>query len=99
MTLREYISSKLASLGYTPSEADFLDISAQCDIDQQATADTIPLAEVGLITLIPLVLARPNVSESGFSLNYNSEGLKSYYSLLCRKHGMRDELAPRISFR
>lgn len=98
MTLRDYISSKLASLGASPSEADFVDMALTLDITEEATEATIAEAEKAIALLIPQLIARPDVSEGGFSMRMNRQALSEYYSSLCKKHGLYNQLVKRVTF-
>lgn len=98
MTIKDYISSKLASLGYRPSEADFLDISVSVSLDTEASSGNIGLAEMALLDFLPMLMARPDISESGFSMRA-SRGIRDYYSFLCKKHGVNNRFSPKVTFR
>lgn len=104
MNVREYISSKFQSFGIQLSEADLLDMSlnARKGLDEEMSQVNIGAVSVAMALFIPSLLARPtSISESGFSMSWNSQGLKDYYSLLCKKYGLKDELndnKPKISF-
>lgn len=104
MTFREYISSKFQSFGIQLSEADLLDISLRSSIglDDEVDGGTIDQVSVGIVRFIPTLLLRAtSISESGFSMSWNIDGIKSYYSMLCKQYGLEDELntnKPKISF-
>ena len=38
--------------------------------------------------------------ESGFSMSWNIQGIKDYYSFLCKQYGLKDELGnkPKVTF-
>ena len=95
MNVREYISSKFQSFGIQVSEADLLDMSlnARVNIEDDVDADVIDNISVAIAQFIPSLLLRPtSINESGFSMSWNSQGVKDYYSLLCKKYGLKDEL-------
>lgn len=95
MIVREYISSKFQSFGIQVSEADLLDMSlnARVNIEDDVDADVIDNISVAIAQFIPSLLLRPtSINESGFSMSWNSQGVKDYYSLLCKKYGLKDEL-------
>ena len=104
MNVREYISSKFQSFGIQLSEADLLDMSlnARKGLDEEMSQVNIGAVSVAMALFIPSLLARPtSISESGFSMSWNIQGIKDYYSLLCRQYGLKDELndnKPKISF-
>ena len=95
MNVREYISSKFQSFGIQVSEADLLDMSlnALVNIEDDVDADVINNISVAIARFIPSLLLRPtSINESGFSMSWNTQGIKDYYSLLCKKYGLKDEL-------
>nr|DAX58356.1 MAG TPA: hypothetical protein [Caudoviricetes sp.] len=95
MNVREYISSKFQSFGIQVSEADLLDMSlnARVNIEDDVDADVINNISVAIARFIPSLLLRPtSINESGFSMSWNTQGIKDYYSLLCKKYGLKDEL-------
>ena len=95
MNVREYISDKFQSFGIQVSEADLLDMSlnARMDIDDDVTADGLDAISVAIARFIPSLLLRAtSISESGFSMSWNIQGIKDYYYLLCKQYGLKDEL-------
>nr|DAV62354.1 MAG TPA: hypothetical protein [Caudoviricetes sp.] len=95
MNVRKYISSKFQSFGIQVSEADLLDMSlnARVNIEDDVDADVIDNISVAIARFIPSLLLRPtSINESGFSMSWNTQGVKDYYSLLCKKYGLKDEL-------
>lgn len=95
MTVKDYISSKFQSFGIQVSEADLLDMSlnAHANVDDDVEPDTIGSISVAIAHFIPSLLLRPtSINESGFSMSWNTQGVKDYYSLLCKKYGLKDEL-------
>ena len=75
-------------------------VNIEDDVD--ADADVIDNISVAIARFIPSLLLRPtSINESGFSMSWNPQGLKDYYSLLCKQYGLKDELndnKPKISF-
>nr|DAR85292.1 MAG TPA: hypothetical protein [Caudoviricetes sp.] len=95
MSIKEYISTKFQSFGIQVSEADLLDMSlnARVNIEDDVDADVIDNISVAIARFIPSLLLRPtSINESGFSMSWNTQGVKDYYSLLCKKYGLKDEL-------
>ena len=95
MNVRDYISGKFQSLGIKVSEADLLDMSlnAKVAIDDDVMSDNVDSISVAIAHFIPTLLLRPtSINESGFSMSWNTQGIKDYYSLLCKKYGLKDEL-------
>lgn len=95
MTVRKYISDKFQSFGIQVSEADLLDMSfnARRGLEDEVTADMMDSISVAIARFIPSLLLRAtSINESGFSMSWNTQGVKDYYYLLCKKYGLKDEL-------
>ena len=95
MTVKEYISGKFQSFGIQLSEADLLDMSlnAHKELEDDVSQEYIGSVSVAMARFIPSLLLRAtSISESGFSMSWNIQGIKDYYSLLCRQYGLKDEL-------
>ena len=54
---------------------------------------------VAIAKFIPSLLLRAtSISESGFSMSWNIQGIKDYF--LCKQYGLKDELSskPKVTF-
>ena len=102
MTVREYISDKFQSFGMQVSEADLMDMSLNAKVSPDDEVTSTGAISVAIANFIPSLLLRAtSISESGFSMSWNTQGIKDYYSLLCRQYGLKDELndnKPKIRF-
>ena len=96
MTVNDYISQKFQTFGINLSEADLLEISLSSMI-----TSNIGLISVSMAEFIPSLLLRAtSISENGFSMSWNIQGVKEYYSFLCKKYGLEDTLSdkPKVRF-
>ena len=79
-----------------------MSLNANANVDDDVEPDTIGSISVAMALFIPSLLLRASsISESGFSMSWNIQGIKDYYSLLCKKYGLKDELndnKPKIRF-
>lgn len=103
MTVNDYISQKFQTFGINLSEADLLEISLSSEVSGEDEMDpsNIGLVSVAMAKFIPSLLLRAtSISENGFSMSWNTQGLKEYYSFLCKKYGLEDTLAdkPKVRF-
>ncbi len=104
MTSGEYATQKFQTFGINLSEADLLDISLNSGIESDAEMSTanISSVSVGMAKFIPSLLLRAtSISESGFSMSWDREGIKQYYAYLCRTYGLKDEIntdKPTVNF-
>lgn len=103
MTVNEYISQKFQSFGINLSEADLLDmcLNAKISGEDEMNKDCHGRVSVSIAKFIPSLLLRAtSISESGFSMSWDIQGIKDYYSFLCKKYGLKDELTnkPKVTF-
>lgn len=99
MQVQDYIKDKFQSFGIQLSGAEILDLSlnnsfALTDDMSESNLEAVSIAMAGIM---PTIMARPDVSEGGFSLRINKEALKSYYSFLCSKYNIENTALNTIS--
>ena len=104
MTIREYITSKFQSFGINVSDADLVDMLNDTNffMEDECIGCAVDVSNIAMIIFIPNILLRPtSISESGFSMTWDREGIKEYYSIMCKRYGMDNELSdtPIIEFR
>lgn len=103
MTVNEYISQKFQSFGINLSEADLFDMCLNADVngEDEMNEDCRGRVFIAIAKFIPSLLLRAtSISESGFSMSCNIQGIKDYYSFLCKQYGLKDELSnkPKVTF-
>ena len=99
MIVGDYIKQKFQTFGIQLSEADLLDISLE--VNDEVTEDNKLKISVSIAKFIPSLLLRAqSISESGFSMSWNIQGVKDYYSWACKEYGLKDELSdkPKVTF-
>ena len=98
MTNKEYLTK---SLGGLHVEDDDIDIILQkSGIDGEANAD-VRGCDVAVYKRMSVVLkgTTQNVSEGGYSVSWNMEGVKMFYSALCGELGLEDVLSGKAKVR
>lgn len=103
MTVNDYIQQKFQTFGIQLSEADLLDMSLNSKIsgEGEMNEDCYDRVSVAIAKFIPSLLLRAtSIGESGFSMSWDLQGIKDYYSLLCKQYGLKDELSnkPKCTF-
>ena len=103
MIAKNYISQKFQTFGINLSEADLLDMCLNSKIsgEDEMNEDCQTRVSVAIAKFIPSLLLRAtSISESGFSMSWNIQGIKDYYSFLCKRYGLKDELGnkPKVTF-
>lgn len=95
--VNDYIQQKFQTFGIQLSEADLLDIVEDAGLEEgdvERDASNKACVSVAIAKFIPSLLLRAtSISESGFSMSWNIQGVKDYYSFLCEKYGLKDELS------
>ena len=103
MKARDYIKQKFQTFGINLSEADLLDMCLNSKIsgEDEMNEECYGRVSVAIVKFIPSLLLRAtSISESGFSMSWNIQGIKDYYSWLCKQYGLKDELSnkPKVTF-
>lgn len=103
MTVRDYIEQKFQTFGINLSEADLWDMCLNSKVggEDEMGEDCYGFVSVAIAKFIPSLLLRAtSISESGFSMSWNLQGIKDYYSWVCKKYGLKDELSnkPKVTF-
>ena len=103
MTVKDYISQKFQAFGIQLSEAELLDMCLNSKIsgEDEMSPSNIGLVSVAMAKFIPSLLLRAtSISENGFSMSWDTKGVKEYYSFLCKKYGLEDTLSdkPKVRF-
>ena len=107
MTINEYISDRFKGFNIKLSESNLSDICHLSDVDGSEEYDKgfYDAISVGIVKFIPELLLMPassSISEGGFSksTSWDIEGVKVFYSLMCKKYGLKDNLSnkPKVTF-
>ena len=103
MTVNAYIQQRFQTFGISLSEADLFDmcLNARISGEGEMNKDCYGLVAVAIAKFIPSLLLRAtSINEGGFSMSWNIQGIKDYYSFLCKQYGLKDELSnkPKVTF-
>lgn len=100
MTFREYVTAMVGRFGVPQSEIDFMlieqEINPAADV---VTSEDKRNAKLSVYYQMPIILSGlQNVSEGGYSVSWNIDGIKTWYSILCGQLGLEDDLngIPRV---
>lgn len=93
MTVGEYVKLKLSQWSFDYSE-DLLSaeiykagIESSSEFNENTNTDKV------FYNILPDILFIPkSVSEGGYSVTYNSEGMTAYYELVCKRLGLPNML-------
>ena len=104
MKVSDYIRQTFRDFGVALSDANLLTILLPMKIsgEDEMNEDCYDRVSVAMAKFIPSLLLRPtSIGESGFSMSWDIKGIKDYYSFLCKKYGLKDELntdKPKVKF-
>lgn len=101
MKVKDYIIQRFQTFGINLSEADLCDMCQGIDGEGEVNDAVLGKVKVSIAKFIPALLLRAtSINESGFSMSWNIEGVKDYYSYLCKQYGLKDELnqKPKVTF-
>lgn len=90
MTVGNWIKESCGYWGIPYSDSLYFSLAEDMDENETMTADDKEKIEVNLFKHIPYMLSGVSqVSESGFSMSMNTEGIKGLYSYLFKKYGSK----------
>jgi len=97
MTNKEYITKSLSGLGVSDDDIDIILLKSGLDGSQEADVKSADNAIYDRFSVV-LKVATQNVSEGGYSISWNLEAVKLYYSSLCTELGKKNilEAQPKI---
>lgn len=86
MTNREYLEKSLSGLGL--SQDDYEIIALKSEIDLEGDVDT-KVCDNAIYNRMSVVLSATlqNITEGGYSISWNMEAVKLYYTSLCNEIG------------
>ena len=95
MTVNDYIKQKFQTFGIQMSEADLLDMCLNGNVsgEDEMNQNCHTRVTVAIAKFIPSLLLRAqSIGESGFSMSWNIQGIKDYYSFLCSECNLPNKL-------
>lgn len=94
MTYKEYLTVVLGKFGLSASEIGFILTEAGLNPDTTVESSTDKvLLKTAMYNHIPAMIAGlSDVSEGGYSVKWNIEGIKAWYALLAAELGLTDKL-------
>ena len=79
-----------------------IQLSTGLSAEDEVTKENHDALNVGITRYIPSLLLRAtSVGESGISMSWDTRAMKDYYTFMCKKYGLKDEVnteKPRVRF-
>lgn len=93
-TVKEYIEAKLQRFNITISDVELAVYLTENQVSENDELTEIILEKVKktFISIIPELLLISEVSEGDLTLKWNIDGIKAYYSMLCKDLGIEDNI-------
>ncbi len=98
MTNKEYITKALNGLNVSEDDIDIILLKGSVDADAPADVRVCDMAVYNRMSVI-LKGVMQNVSEGGYSISWNLEAVKLYYTALCNELGVQNVLVNRPKIR
>lgn len=111
MNVIDYIRQTFLDFGIALSDANLLTILRSSGVNGDDDVDMLDnnqfrIVSINMVKFIPTLLLRgssKSVSENGHSKSqsWDIKGIKDYYSLMCKRYGLKDELntdKPKVTF-
>lgn len=98
MTNREYLSKSLKGLNISEDDIDLILLKSGLNADDEDGTTACDKAVYSRMTVLLKAMLQ-NVSEGGYSLSWNMDAVKLYYSALCNELGFENVLVARPKVR
>ncbi|MBC9913184.1 DUF6706 family protein [Chitinophaga varians] len=97
MTNKEYLNTILGKFGVSPDEIDLIMLERGIVPTGEVTgqADIIALKRAIYYQLPQLLAGVQDITEGGYSIKWNLDGIKIWYSALAKELGLPDDLFPK----
>lgn len=93
MTIADYIIADFAQFGVELSQNEIDALLIDNNVSSGDLYDS-KIAKKVIHSYIPKLLLKPQVSEGGYSVKYDSQAITNYYLLLCSELGLENKLNP-----
>lgn len=98
MTNKDYIAKSLASMNISPDDIEIIMVKADINPDSDVDCHACDLAIYNRFSVV-LGAMTHNVSEGGYSISWNMDAVKLYYSALANELGVENVLVSRPKIR
>lgn len=98
MTNKEYLTKALNGLNVSEDDIDIILVKSGLVADDVADVRTCDMAVYNRMSVVLKGMSQ-NISEGGYSISWNIEAVKMYYSALCNELGKENVLVARPKVR
>lgn len=90
MTNREYLNATLSKFSISETDIELIAINQNILLDEDVS--DAKLLKTAIYNEFSQILPIANISEGGFSISWNFDAVKKFYSLLAQELGLDDVL-------
>ena len=94
-TNREYLTASLGKFGLSADDIDLIMV----ETPELEGPLNVALCKESMYNSLSAILPTANISEGGYSISWNVDALKLWYSSLCNELGKTNVLKPKVSNR
>lgn len=99
MTAKEYLTNTLSKFGVDESTIDLIIINQGIDADKEISSTDVKGLKMAMFREFSQLIPLANVTEGGYSISWNWEALRSWYSSLADDLGVSNPLKPKVKDR
>lgn len=97
MTYEEYITKTVAKFQIGADEVDLILANQAELIPNKAAPVDVKTAKLALCKEFATILPLANISEGGYSITWNYDAIKLWYSMTCKELGIKDVTKPKVT--
>lgn len=95
MTYKEYLTRTLSRFNVTEDDVEIMLFNEGLDELETVNPERAKLA---IYNQLSLVVPLQNISEGGYSLSWNLEGIRIWYASLCQELGKPNMMQPTVKY-
>lgn len=96
MTYKEWITATVSRFHLTASDVDLILINQSATIPNPNVNVDVRIAKNALVAEFATILPLVNVSEGGYSVNWNIDAIKLWYKSMCQELGVKPITSSKI---
>jgi len=95
MTYKEYLTKTLSRFNITSADIEVMLFNEGLNEMDDATPG---IAKLAIYNQLSVVFPISNISEGGYSVSWNMDGLRVWYAALCAELGKPNTMQPTMSY-
>lgn len=99
MTYKEWITTVTSRFHLTASDVELILVNQKAIIPNPDSEVDVRIAKMALIAEFGSIIPLANISEGGYSVNWNMDAIKLWYKSLCHELGVKPITTAKIQNR